>query len=171
MLYKISKKELLRLIQDLSPQQKAAVNGTIQYLGTVSMVPMDDWLPNVQYEKLNYVRHLNATYLAKKGSIGVEPSVTPNWQDAWMLSSYMGGANVVTVQTSILPTQWNNNVATVSAVGVTSTNYVEVSAGQGSAAAFINSDITVSGQGNDTLTFSCSVTPTETINVNLLIIS
>lgn len=73
---------------------KAIAAKEVVPLGTVSMVPMDAWVADKQYNKLNYVRHNSATYLAKKANIGVEPGVAENWEESWMLSTYDG--NIVT---------------------------------------------------------------------------
>ena len=68
-------------------------NGQVQILGIVSIVPMDDWSETTKYQKLNYVRHNGATYLAKVPNNNVEPGVAPNWKDSWMLSIYDGVLN------------------------------------------------------------------------------
>ena len=68
-------------------------NGQTQVLGIVSIVPMGDWEPTITYQKLNYVRHSGANYLAKGSSINVEPGEAENWQDSWMLTIY-DGSNV-----------------------------------------------------------------------------
>lgn len=59
--------------------------GQAKVLGIVSIVPMDDWNTDTQYQKLNLVRHNGAAYLAKGGSKNVEPGVTQDWQSSWML--------------------------------------------------------------------------------------
>lgn len=67
-------------------------SGQAQVLGIVSIVPMDDWNGTTTYQKLNYVRHNGATYLAKVASNNVEPGVAENWQNVWMLCNYDGGS-------------------------------------------------------------------------------
>lgn len=66
-------------------------DGQAQVLGIVSIVPMGDWNATTTYQKLNYVRHNGATYLAKVASNNVEPGVAPNWKAVWMLCNYDGG--------------------------------------------------------------------------------
>ena len=66
-------------------------SGQAQILGIVSIVPMGDWNGTKTYQKLNYVRHNGATYLAKVANNNVEPGVAQNWQDVWMLGNYDGG--------------------------------------------------------------------------------
>ena len=66
-------------------------SGQAQILGIVSIVPMDNWNGTTTYQKLNYVRHNGATYLAKKQNINIEPGVSQDWKDCWMLGNYDGG--------------------------------------------------------------------------------
>ena len=66
-------------------------DGRAQVLGIVSIVPMGDWNATTTYQKLNYVRHNGATYLAKVANNNVEPGVAENWQNVWMLCNYDGG--------------------------------------------------------------------------------
>lgn len=66
-------------------------SGQAQILGIVSMVPMGNWNGTTTYQKLNYVRHNGATYLAKKQNINIEPGVSQDWKDCWMLGNYDGG--------------------------------------------------------------------------------
>lgn len=70
---------MAKTFQDLLNEGQAKV------LGIVSIVPMDDWNADTQYQKLNLVRHNGAAYLAKGGSKNVEPGVTQDWQSSWML--------------------------------------------------------------------------------------
>lgn len=70
---------MAKTFQDLLNEGQAKV------LGIVSIVPMDDWNTDTQYQKLNLVRHNGASYLAKGGSKNVEPGVTQDWQSSWML--------------------------------------------------------------------------------------
>lgn len=70
---------MAKTFQDLLNEGQAKV------LGIVSIVPMDDWNTDTQYQKLNLVRHNGAAYLAKGGSKNVEPGVTQDWQSSWML--------------------------------------------------------------------------------------
>lgn len=70
-------------------------DGQAQVLGIVSEVPMGNWNATTTYQKLNYVRHNGATYLAKTSSKNVEPGVAQNWQDVWMLCNYDGGVSQV----------------------------------------------------------------------------
>lgn len=77
---------MAKTFQDLLNEGQAKV------LGIVSIVPMDDWNADTQYQKLNLVRHNGATYLAKGASKNVEPGVTQDWQSSWMLV-YLDGVS------------------------------------------------------------------------------
>ena len=70
---------MAKTFQDLLNEGQAKV------LGIVSIVPMDDWNADTQYQKLNLVRHNGATYLAKGGNKNVEPGAAADWQNSWML--------------------------------------------------------------------------------------
>lgn len=70
---------MAKTFQDLLNEGQAKV------LGIVSIVPMDDWNTDTQYQKLNLVRHNGAAYLAKGGSKNVEPGAAADWQNSWML--------------------------------------------------------------------------------------
>lgn len=61
-------------------------------LGIASPVPMGSWNKAIMYQKLNYVRHNQATYLAKKSNTNFEPGVATNWEEVWMLFNYDGGS-------------------------------------------------------------------------------
>lgn len=75
---------------------RALINdGEVKFLGITSIVPMGDWNGTTTYQKLNYVRHNGATYLAKTSSTNVEPGAATNWEDVWMLCNYDGGVSQV----------------------------------------------------------------------------
>lgn len=97
------------------------MNSNTRVLGIVSIVPMGDWSPTTNYQKLNYVRHNNANYLAYGPSINVEPGVAINWQQSWMFCIADGGlvvpegtypemtvGNAVNAQVSVKATQDGN---------------------------------------------------------------
>lgn len=63
---------------------------TTKNLGIVAPVPKDEWIANKIYEPLNIVRHINATYIAKKENSNIEPNSTTNWQDFWQPLVYDG---------------------------------------------------------------------------------
>ena len=57
-----------------------------EVLGIVAPVPKGDWNNITAYEQLNIVRHNNTLYMAKQDvPASIEPTVSPNWTDYWML--------------------------------------------------------------------------------------
>lgn len=58
-----------------------------EVLGIVAPVAKGDWSNLTEYEELNIVRHNNTLYIAKQTvPTGIEPSVSTNWADYWMLA-------------------------------------------------------------------------------------
>lgn len=57
-----------------------------EVLGIVAPVPKGDWNNLTAYEQLNIVRHNNTLYMAKQNvPTDVEPTVSANWADYWVL--------------------------------------------------------------------------------------
>ncbi|MBR0189408.1 MAG: hypothetical protein IJQ23_03360 [Clostridia bacterium] len=57
-----------------------------EVLGIVAPVPKGQWNNITAYEQLNIVRHNNTLYIAKQNvPASIEPTVSPNWTDYWML--------------------------------------------------------------------------------------
>lgn len=65
---------------------------------------------------------------------------------------------------------WSSNTQTVTVTGVTATNIVFVSPAPASAADYAAAGIICTAQGTDSLTFTCTTTPTNAITVNVVII-
>lgn len=51
--------------------------------GRILIMPKGDWVSETTYESLDLVKHNGTSWLAKKTSIGIEPSITNKdyWQD------------------------------------------------------------------------------------------
>lgn len=81
--------------QKVKARQVITPNTQTQDLGIVSNVPMGEWNPTTQYQKLNTVRSNGATYQAKKNNQGVEPTVTEGWQEIWQVVAYDGALSPV----------------------------------------------------------------------------
>ncbi len=90
-------------------------------IGTVSVVPMGEWRASVTYKKLNIVRAYNASWIAKKDNIGIEPTITSGWLDNWQVVAYDGtGENVVVADGNYpLMTVGNANNAQLALAAVT----------------------------------------------------
>lgn len=52
-------------------------------IGIVAPVPKDEWSNETVYQPLNIVRNNGTTYIAKKGSEGIEPGVSADWKEYW----------------------------------------------------------------------------------------
>ena len=75
-----------------------------EVIGTVSITPMGAWNADLNYEKDNYVRHDGATYMSRQPNKGIEPGVSQDWEQYWMLSIKDGASATVEVgETTTLP--------------------------------------------------------------------
>ena len=75
-----------------------------EVIGTVSITPMGAWNADLNYEKDNYVRHNGATYMSRQPNKGIEPGVSQDWEQYWMLSIKDGASATVEVgETTTLP--------------------------------------------------------------------
>ena len=70
---------------------------------------------------------------------------------------------------AIAISDWNNNTCTKTATGVTSSNTVIISPDPSSFSAYASSQIRATAQGTNSLTFTCTSTPSEAVTVNILI--
>lgn len=78
-----------------------------QNIGTVSPVPMNDWISAVSYNTLNIVRHNGASYIARSSSQGIEPGVTLGWEMYWLLLVRDGNSQELTIDA--VPTKNSSN--------------------------------------------------------------
>ena len=75
-----------------------------EVIGTVSITPMGEWNADLNYEKDNYVRYNGATYMSRQPNKGIEPGVSQDWGQYWMLSIKDGASATVEVgETTTLP--------------------------------------------------------------------
>lgn len=66
---------------------------------------------------------------------------------------------------------WTDNQQTVSVPGVTATSTIFVGGDMGSEPEYSGCGVYCSGQGNGTLTFSCSVDPSEDVVADVIILT
>lgn len=96
------------------------------------------------------------------GSVSNEKDVTTK--------EYVDGkANKMTV--SLLSTGWSNKSQTVSVTGVTTSNIIIVSPAPYYINRYVSSRIRCVAQASNSLTFSCSTLPTDTLVVNVVILN
>lgn len=79
--------------------------------------------------------------------------------------------SITAITVELNSSNWSSNVQTVSAVGVTASNTVIVSASPSSIADYSSAGIYCSAQSANALEFTCSTEPTSTLYANVLIIS
>ena len=77
----------------------------------------------------------------------------------------------IPVTVTLASVSWSNNTQTVSVTGVTDTNNVVVSpSGRDSTTAWADGEVLCTSQGSNTLTFTCTTTPTADITVSVVIL-
>jgi hypothetical protein len=91
---------------------------------------------------------------------------TASWYE-WAAPS--GWHSTITV--TLTSAWWSSNSQTVSATGVTASNTVIVSPAPANIDDYATNKIYCSAQGSNSLTFSCTDTPTGDIDVNVVIMN
>lgn len=166
-------------------------SGQAQFLGIVSEVPMGDWNATTTYQKLNFVRHNGATYKAKTSNTNVEPGVTTNWEDVWMLCNYDGSSvspdgtypNMTAgkalalnkFEVTLSPSQWQNNEIVLTATEyptlsqVTSgTSPVFISDNE-SAESVVENGLSISLSSDNNVSITCLTIPTDDISGTIVL--
>lgn len=87
------------------------------------------------------------------------------------ISSWNGKASVSSITVSLVVANWSNNSQTVTATGVTASNNVIVSPAPASIDNYVAAGIKCTAQTANSLTFTCTTTPSTAISVNVLVIS
>ena len=81
-----------------------------------------------------------------------------------------GGVEITYATVNIATSDWSNNTCTKTVSGVTADSGVMVTYAPSSKAIYTAADIYCSAQATDSLTFSCTTTPTAAVTVNVMII-
>jgi len=76
---------------------------------------------------------------------------------------------LATATTTIAVVDWTANEATKTVLGVTASNIIFVAPDPDSAVDYASAGIIASAQGVDSITFTCTETPTSEIDVNIVI--
>lgn len=74
-------------------------------IGIVAPVPKDEWDNTTVYQSLNIVRNKGVTYIAKKGSEGMEPGISAGWEDYWSELARDGIQGIQTNGIDLVPNQ------------------------------------------------------------------
>lgn len=67
-------------------------------LGIVVPVARGKWEAKTAYQKLNIVTHNFGTYIAKKSSVNVRPTIDDNWESYWMELASGRGISSTTIE-------------------------------------------------------------------------
>lgn len=76
-----------------------------------------------------------------------------------------GGSSFSTTTVTIATGDWSSQTATKTVSGVTSSSYIWVSPANASYTNYANAQIRATGQGTNSITFTCTTTPTSNIDV------
>lgn len=81
-----------------------------------------------------------------------------------------GGGGSTALSLTLAAVNWSNNSITVTATGVTASNNVIVSPAPASQSAYTTAGVICTAQASDSLTFTCTTTPSSDLTVTVLII-
>lgn len=88
-------------------------NKKIVLLGQSSIVPDGEWISTKNYPRLYLVRHNNACYLSRQANVGIEPNVSQNWENYWMLVVLDGNGDIDDTLSDISTNPVQNKVITL----------------------------------------------------------
>ncbi len=81
------------------------------------------------------------------------------------------GGGVSSISVTLPAADWSESAQTVTATGVTSSNTVIIGAAPASQAEYTTCGVVCTAQGTDSLTFTCTSTPTNDLTVTVLILA
>ena len=126
-------------------------------------------------------------YITKTIKNGVEaniPVTSVNWQygDVWLKTinnnSLTGSGDITvwttrhsTITVTLTSAGWSSSTQTVTATWVTANNTVFVAPAPSSLSDYVDNGVYCTGQGSNSLTFTCSSTPSSDITVNVAILN
>lgn len=93
---------------------------------------------------------------------------TYSWSNIQVQASSGGGSTALSL--TLAAANWSNNSITVTATGVTASNNVIVSPAPASQSAYTTAGVMCTAQASDSLTFTCTTTPSSDLTVTVLII-
>ena len=107
---------------------------------------------------------------------GAEVNVQANWNETSSSSdAYIQNKPTIPSVSGITVTlavaDWANSTQTVTATGVTASNNVVVSPTPASTDDYVSAGILCTAQASNSLTFTCTTTPSTAISVNVVILS
>lgn len=87
------------------------------------------------------------------------------------ISSWNSKATASGITATLAVADWANNTQTITATGVTASNNVIVSPAPSSVTDYVAAGIVCTAQASNSLTFTCTTTPSTAISVNVLVVS
>ena len=118
-------------------------------------------LPNGEIYDIKNTTYANATTVAD-GLLSATDKIKLDNLDP-------SGSTVSTATVVLLASDWNDNTQTVTVAGVTTNNTILVTYAPASKNAYTQANIYCTAQGDGTLTFICTNTPSTDISVNIII--
>lgn len=111
----------------------------------------------------------NSTKVATTAYVDAAIPTVPTNVSAFTNDSGYAVINNTTV--TLTTAGWSNNSQSVTVTGVTASNSVIVTAAAASESTYLNCGVKCSSQAVDTLTFTCTTTPTAAIDVNVIVLT
>ena len=111
----------------------------------------------------------NSTKVATTAYVDAAIPTVPTNVSAFTNDSGYAVINNTTV--TLTTAGWSNNSQSVTVTGVTASNSVIVTAAAASESTYLSCGVKCSSQATDTLTFTCTTTPTAAIDVNVIVLT
>ena len=111
----------------------------------------------------------NSTKVATTAYVDAAIPTVPTNVSAFTNDSGYAVINNTTV--TLTTAGWSNNSQSVTVTGVTTSNNVIVTAAAASESTYLNCGVKCSSQAANTLTFICTTTPTDAIDVNVIVLT
>ena len=111
----------------------------------------------------------NSTKVATTAYVDAAIPTVPTNVSAFTNDSGYAVINNTTV--TLTTAGWSNNSQSVTVTGVTASNSVIVTAAAASESTYLNCGVKCSSQAANTLTFTCTTTPTDAIDVNVIVLT
>ena len=127
--------------------------------GNFEMMSADGTIPTDRYTTTPVADGTYVPTLTISSGVATRSWSAPSGGGSTALSLTLASAN------------WSNNSITVTATGVTSSNNVIVSPAPASQSAYTSAGVMCTGQSTDSLTFTCTTTPSSDLTVNVLVLN
>jgi hypothetical protein len=147
-------------------------SGTNNEAGTVcfALTTSNDYQHWTNYKLLDSDGTIPEARLADttNATTGDVLTLDSNGNAVWQAGGGGGGSTALSL--TLAAANWSNNTITVTATGVTASNNVIVSPAPASQSAYTTAGVMCTTQAADSLTFTCTATPSSDLTVTVLII-